>query len=128
MLNLKDVYDLDQIEFVPVAEGDAPEENSEIYIADDIFTKQMHIKHEGMFIPQHSHSYEHMSMLAHGSVRVWQDGVFTGDYVAPVGIKIPANVKHTFMSLEPDTIIYCIHNISRSGEVDVSEEHHLLEV
>lgn len=126
-MNYKDLYDLNAIQFVAVPEGDAPEENAEIYIADDIFTKQMHIKHEGVFIPQHSHTYEHMSMLALGSVRVWQDGVYSGDYTAPVGIKIPANVKHTFMSLEPNTIIYCIHNTARTGQVEVNQEHHLLE-
>lgn len=126
-MNFKDIYDLKQIKFAAVPEGDMPEENSEIYIADDIFTKQMHIKNEGMFIPQHSHNYEHMSMLAHGSVRVWKDGVFSGDYKAPVGIKIPANTKHTFMSLEPDTIVYCIHNVSRSGKVEITQEHSLLE-
>lgn len=127
MIDFKELYNLNQIQFERVAKDDAPEENTEIYIADDIFTKQMHIKHEGMFIPQHSHSYDHISMLAKGSVRVWQDGVFSGDYVAPVGIKILANIKHTFMSLEPDTIIYCIHNIGRNGQVEIDEEHHLAE-
>lgn len=70
---------------------------------------------------------KHMSMLALGSVRVWQDGVYSGDYTAPAGIKIPANVKHTFMSLEPNTIIYCIHNTARTGQVEINQEHHLLE-
>jgi hypothetical protein len=125
-MNFKDIYDLKSVQFTGVPSGDAPEENSEIYIADDIFTKQMHIKHAGMFIPQHSHTYEHMSMLAHGSVRVWQDGVFSGDYQAPAGIKIPANTLHTFMSLEPDTIVYCIHNVSRSGRVEINQEHSLV--
>jgi hypothetical protein len=97
----------------------------EIKIADDIFVKQMVLSQGGTVVPQHSHEHDHLSMLALGSVSVWKDGVFAGEYTAPCGIHIAARVKHTFVSLSDLVIIYCIHNVSRTGEVDILEEHQL---
>lgn len=97
----------------------------EIFTADGVFIKQMAIPKAGTMVPQHSHVFDHTSMLARGSVRVWKDGVLDGDVVAPAGIFIAAGIKHAFLALEDETIIYCIHNISRIGNVEIAEEHQL---
>lgn len=99
----------------------------EIHMADDVFIKQMLIAKADTFIPQHSHVYDHTSMLAVGSVRVWEDGVLRGDFTAPTGLLIKAGIKHTFQALVDNTVVYCIHNTSRSDVVEVLEEHHLVE-
>lgn len=93
----------------------------EFCIQDGIFIKQMFLENAGQFVPQHSHTYEHASMLASGSVRVWQDDKWVGDFSAPMPINIPAGCKHTFMSLEPNTVVYCIHRTDRTGGVDIHE-------
>jgi len=98
----------------------------EFSIEDGIFIKQMSMVSTGTFVPQHSHAYAHSSMLASGSVRVWQNDELKGDFKAPIPINIPAGVKHTFMSLEPNTVVYCIHRIDRSGHVEIDE--HAVEV
>jgi quercetin dioxygenase-like cupin family protein len=98
----------------------------EIHTPDGIFIKQMVIAKAGTYVPQHSHAWDHTSMLAAGAVRVWRDGVIDRDYQAPTGIPIAAGVKHMFMALEDETIVYCIHNISRTGEVEVSDEHQIV--
>ena len=97
----------------------------EIKMADGIFIKQMAIAKAGTVIPQHSHVYDHTSMVAVGSVSVWCDGHHLGDYRAPTGILIPAHRKHLFVALEDGTVVYCIHRIDRTGEVEIAEEHHL---
>ena len=99
----------------------------EFTIQDGIFIKQMYLKDAGMFVPQHSHKYEHASMLAYGSIRVWQDGELKGDFKAPVPINIPAGCKHTFMSLEPETVVYCIHNCERFGGVEIEDHHEFVD-
>lgn len=91
----------------------------EIKMADGIFIKQMLIARSGTFIPQHVHPYDHTSMLAVGSVRLWKDGVLDGDYTAPTGILITAGIAHMFMALSDNTIVYCIHNVSRTGAVEI---------
>jgi quercetin dioxygenase-like cupin family protein len=103
-----------------------PPDDVEFHTIDSVFIKQMRIAKAGTFIPQHSHVYEHASMLAKGSVRVYEDGKMTGEHSAPTCLSIKAGVKHTFESLEDDTIIYCIHNLMRSEIVEILEEHQLV--
>jgi hypothetical protein len=97
----------------------------EIHMSDDIFLKQMVVAHAGTYIPQHSHTYEHTTMVATGSIRVWEDGKLSGDFTAPTGLMIKAGVKHTFLTLEPHTVLYCIHNMHNSRLVSLLEEHQL---
>jgi len=97
----------------------------EIKMCDGIFVKSMMIHAKGTVVPQHSHTYDHLSMLARGAVRIWKDGVLWGDFEAPTGIRIDAHTKHKFLSLEDDTLIYCIHNIRDAEQVDIFEENQL---
>lgn len=103
-----------------------PPDDVEVHIVDDVFVKQMRIAKAGTFIPQHSHKYDHLSMLALGRVHVWADGADLGEFEAPRGIVIKAGVKHLFQSLADDTIIYCIHNAARPDVAAILEEHQLV--
>jgi hypothetical protein len=93
---------------------------------DGVFVKQMYLKDAGTLVPQHAHVFDHTTMLAVGSVRVWVDGVLQGDFMAPAPLFIKAKVKHSFLSLEPDTLLYCIHNIKRTGTVQIHAEHQIV--
>jgi len=96
--------------------------NVEFAVADEIFIKQMYMEHAGTYVPQHSHKYDHTSMLATGSIRVWQNDICIGDFKAPLPIEIKAGTKHTFLSLEPNTTVWCIHRM-REGEIEIDEYH-----
>lgn len=102
-------------------------ERKDWYSCDDVGVVQMYIEHRGTYVPQHSHTYNHLSMLATGAVRVWKDGKLMGDFAAPQGIEIEAGCKHKFLSLVDETIIYCIHNLHGALDVDanVQDEHQL---
>jgi hypothetical protein len=97
----------------------------EIKLADEIFVKQIVVDRPHTMIPQHSHSYDHTSMLAVGEVEVWQGETYMGRFQAPTGILIKAHVKHSFVTLSEKVILYCIHRTDRTGEVEIHEEHHL---
>lgn len=92
---------------------------------DNVYIKQLFVKAKFTIIPQHSHKYSHTTLVAAGSVRVWADGVLQGDFVAPSHVLIAPKVKHTFQTLEPNTLMYCVHNVDRTGEVEIHEEHQL---
>jgi len=94
-------------------------------LPDGVFIKQYLIPECGCYVPQHSHKYDHTTMLAVGAIRVWCDGVLVGDFDAPMPIMIGAGTKHLFQTLAANTLIYCIHNISRTGEVEIIEEHQI---
>lgn len=100
------------------------ESDIEFHSADGVFVKRWSFSKYDI-APQHSHTYDHLSMVATGSVRLSVDGEFVAVFRAPAGINIKAGHKHEFFILEDNTTIYCIHNISRTGEVDVAEEHDL---
>lgn len=86
--------------------------------ADGVFFKEMRVAKAGTLIPQHSHAYDHTSYLVAGAVEVEGQR-----YDAPAPIYIPAGKKHMFLTLEDNTFVLCVHNVSRSGKVQVLEEH-----
>lgn len=88
---------------------------------DGIFIKGMILVQRDIKVAQHSHSYAHTSLVAKGSVRVWKEGAFFGDFKAPSIIPIEARAKHMFQSLESDTAVYCIHNMRGSDRVSIHE-------
>lgn len=86
--------------------------------ADGVFFKEMRVRKAGTLIPQHSHTYDHTSYLVTGAVEV--DGV---RYDAPAPIYIPAHQKHMFLTLTDDTFVLCVHNVSRTGSVEIAAVH-----
>ena len=84
--------------------------SQEFFMNDGVFIMQHVFPKAGDTAPQHSHEYDHTSMLATGSLTVWCDGELVGDYIAPTGINILAGTKHLFKALEDNTTIYCVHN------------------
>lgn len=94
--------------------------------ADGITTVTNFIPDTGTFIPQHSHCHDHTSIIASGSARVWLDGAHVCDLKVPETIEIKAGTKHLFQTLEPNTTLFCVHNTSRTGEIEIKEEHHIV--
>jgi quercetin dioxygenase-like cupin family protein len=80
--------------------------------AGGVAVKQIHCPEQGSVIWQHVHTYDHLSLLARGSVEVWIDGELTGQKHAPDHMEIKAGVAHKFVTLTPDTLIYCVHNLA----------------
>ena len=93
--------------------------------ADGIHVAQITVPVAGTYVPQHSHAYDHMTMLATGSMRVWVEGDLVGDFDAPIPLKIPAGKKHTFLALTDNVTFYCLHNVGRTGAVEELEQHEL---
>lgn len=94
--------------------------------ADGIELRHIHVEKAGTIIPQHSHNFPHLTVIASGAVRVELDGKVKGSYDAPSVIMIGAGTKHLFITLVDDTVIECIHNISRTGVIEIREEHQIV--
>jgi quercetin dioxygenase-like cupin family protein len=78
----------------------------------------------GTLIPQHRHTWDHISYLAAGAVRVWRDNELVGDFQAPDAIQIPARAAHRFLTLAPNTLILCVH-ATDAAEVEIEGVQHL---
>lgn len=83
----------------------------------NVFIKRMYLEFRGHHCVGHSHKHEHISCLAHGSVRV--NGK---DYTAPAFIDIPAGEHHQFIALEDETVLYCVHDTHGLMPDDLGEE------
>lgn len=100
-------------------------ESWEHQTVDGVFIKSMDVRQANIIIPQHAHRYDHTTMVARGSVRVWIEDELLGDFAAPAPIFIKRRAMHTFLTLEANTLLYCIHNSSRLGSIEVVAEHQL---
>lgn len=100
----------------------------EIHEADGVYIRQITVPEARTVIPQHSHVWDHLTMVAAGSVLVWRDGVYDRPYAAPTAVRIPAGTKHTFLTLMPNTVLYCIHALHYGEDkAAILEEHQLVE-
>lgn len=90
-----------------------------------IFLKTWRVCEVGTLLPQHAHSYPHISLVVSGTVRVWAGAELLGDYVAPATIKVAAHTLHQFLTLTPDVVIACIHSVGEAEAPMVAQEHQL---
>lgn len=82
----------------------------------NIYTRQMHFKSKGDIEMGHTHPYDHMTLLAKGSVEVSVDGEVSV-FNAPHIIWINAEKAHQLTALEDDTVAYCVHAVRDAGEI-----------
>jgi hypothetical protein len=92
-----------------------------------IWCKVYQVPDAGTVLPQHSHSWPHLTMLVSGAIYVERDGWPAGRYDAPALIEIPAQEKHSFTTLAPDVCLACIHNADHleAGEPAIHATHDL---
>ncbi len=95
---------------------------------DSIYIRHVRIKLAGTMLPQHAHQFGHHTLLSHGAVRVWCETAVQYERLeAPAVIYIDAGVKHTFLALEDETVLACVHNLHGEEAVAVLAENSLVE-
>lgn len=88
-----------------------------------LYAKETHIP-MGYIGVQHSHKFNHLSILASGSVELTVDGKTTV-HNAPSCLTIEANKEHSVLALT-DVVWYCIHatdcdDVEKIDEVLIQE-------
>jgi len=95
-----------------------------------IYCKLWSVPDRFTLLPQHAHTWPHISMVVQGAVRVWKNGELIGDFKAPAMLKIEAHALHKFLTLSDNTTIACLHNVDHAdpeGEPVIAAEHQLVE-
>ena len=80
----------------------------------NLFAKQMHFAKAGDREDGHKHEFDHLTLLASGSIRLTVEGKST-EFKAPHMIYIRADKNHELVALEDNTVAYCIHAL-RDGD------------
>ncbi len=80
----------------------------------NLWSKMMKFNNAGDRASGHKHLFDHLTLLAHGSLKVTVEGESTV-FNAPHMIYITKGKDHELEALEPGTIAYCIHAL-RDGD------------
>lgn len=80
----------------------------------NVFIKQMTFAKAGDIELGHAHTFDHVTLLASGKIRLTAQGK-SSDFTAPHHIFIKAGVVHELLALEDNTVVHCIHAL-RDGE------------
>jgi quercetin dioxygenase-like cupin family protein len=98
--------------------------------ANDIWVRAYTVKKANTIMAQHVHVHDHITLVASGSVEVWQDGEFMGQFDAPSMITILAGKKHAFKATTDNVMLCCLHNLRgtdlKSPEVITQEVNHAI--
>ena len=82
-----------------------------IWVRQNMLTK-------GQSHPGHVHYFDHVTLLAKGSVRVEVEGKEPKEFKAPTFIVIKKELIHKMIGLEDDTVYYCVFALRDvNGEV-----------
>lgn len=80
----------------------------------NLYSRMMHFQKAGDTEHTHTHQFDHLTLLASGSVKCLVNGKET-EFKAPHMIYIKKDAEHAFTALEDNTVAYCIHAM-RIGE------------
>jgi quercetin dioxygenase-like cupin family protein len=83
----------------------------------NLFSKQMFFEKAGDKEAGHTHPFDHLTLLAFGSLKVTVEGNETV-FKAPHMIYIHKDKVHKLEALEDNTVAYCIHALRSGNEVD----------
>ena len=84
----------------------------------NLWLRQMVFKNKGDRNEQHTHNYDHITLLTTGSVKVTVDDVST-EFTAPQMIYIKQGKVHNIEALEDNTIAFCVHALRDKDTGDI---------
>jgi quercetin dioxygenase-like cupin family protein len=84
----------------------------------NLWSRQMHFLKAGDTEFGHTHQFDHLTLLAAGSILLTVDGVAT-TFKAPQMIYIKADKEHELKALEDNTVAYCIHALHDKTTGDI---------
>ena len=74
----------------------------------NLYSRMMHFEKVGDIEYGHTHAFDHLTLLAAGSLKVTVEGQDT-IFKAPHMIYIKADKRHELVAQEDNTVAYCIH-------------------
>jgi quercetin dioxygenase-like cupin family protein len=92
--------------------------DSKHHFSDSLYAKECFIP-AGSLIVQHKHTYDHLSIVAQGTVRVLIDDEVK-EFTAPYCINIEKDKNHSVLAVT-DCVWYCIHGTSETDETKIDE-------
>jgi quercetin dioxygenase-like cupin family protein len=92
--------------------------DTRITAAGNLWIRQMYFEKAGDANEGHVHNYDHLTLLAHGSIKVHVDGNST-EFKAPQMVFIKAGKSHHIEALEEGTVAYCVHALRDKDTAEI---------
>lgn len=92
--------------------------NVQIGCVSNLFVRQMHFVKAGDVELGHKHSFDHMTLLAKGKLKVRINDEET-EFTAPHMIFIKAELQHELIATTDNTVAYCIHALRDSATENI---------
>ncbi len=83
----------------------------------NLYSRMMHFAKAGDVEVGHTHQFDHLTLLASGSLKIVVDGV-ESVFQAPHMIYIHKDKVHELTALEDNTLAYCIHALRDGNGVE----------
>lgn len=90
---------------------------TDLKVVDNVFVKMHRFVYAGDTHEGHAHAFDHITLLAHGSVKMIHDNG-EAEFKAPHLIVTPKGIKHQFVALEAETVFCCIHAVREKEDID----------
>jgi len=84
----------------------------------NLWSRMMLFRTAGDTEQGHSHPFDHLTLLAKGSMRVTVNGVAT-NFSAPHMVYIQKDKTHELVALENETLAFCIHALRDKSTGDI---------
>ena len=84
----------------------------------NLWTRQMYFAKAGDANEGHVHNYDHITLLAYGSVKVHVEGNVT-EFKAPHMIYVQKGKSHFIEAMEDGTVAYCVHALRNIDSEDI---------
>ena len=104
----------------------------QVFACSNVYIRNMAFKNKGDVEVGHCHTYDHATLLSHGTVLYEVLDDFNGNTVeykefkAPTMIFVPKNKFHRLTALEDKTVCACIHAL-RTIEDEIIDSDFLIE-
>jgi hypothetical protein len=93
-------------------------EHTELGFFGNIWVRQNNLQNIGEAHAGHKHKFDHVTLLANGSVQVEFEGSEPKTFTAPTFMVIKKDKNHKITALEPDVLYYCVFALRDvNGEV-----------
>lgn len=91
------------------------------FVCDDWLWVKSYTVKAGEMIAQHRHEFDHVTVVATGTVRLWIDDQDQGEITGPKPVTVRALAEHKLLAVT-DAVLICVHNLRGKGEPGVIEE------
>jgi len=91
----------------------------------NLYSRMMHFKKAGDIEQGHAHKFDHLTLLASGSLKIKvneKESTFT----APNMIFIKEGEKHELTALEDNTVAFCIHALRTDSKDNNLVTHEMI--